>query len=304
MRFIYLVLGAFFMQSVGAQSWWDMSPHEIRGKINQRILTTDAPVPSVRSVENLVIHSETRNTPIRIYKPADNGHLPIILFIHGGAWVAGNLETHDNLARYLCFNTNAVVVSVEYLNSPEGKFPLPLEQCYDALVWITEHAREYSMDLSRLAVVGDSSGGNMSAALCLMARDRKGPKIHLQVLINPATDLTCNGTLQRQNDALDILRWQAVQYLSDLSDADNAYVSPLSAPDLGHLPPAVVILAEKDDLRESGQKYAERLISAGIPTLIYTQKDTNHLAGHGARASQQAKESLDVAVKALREAFD
>lgn len=179
--------------------------------------------------------------------------------LFGGAWVAGNLDTHDNLARYLCRETQAVVVSVEYLNSPEGKFPLPLEQCYDALLWIVEHAQEFHAGSTRLAVVGDSAGGNMSTALCLLARDRKGPSIDLQVLINPATDLTGGGSIQRQDDALDSVRWYATQYVMDPHDANSPYVSPMMAKDLTGLPPAVVILAENDDLRKDGQKYADRL---------------------------------------------
>ena len=293
-----------FLLNSRVQSLLDMSPDVVRQLRHKRIFNIEAPMPTVSLVEDRNIQRDSRTTPIRIYTPSNERLKPVILYIHGGGWVAGNLDTHDNLARYLCSNTNAAVISVGYLNSPEGKFPLPLEQCYDALVWITEHADDFSIDPTRIAVVGDSGGGNMAAALCLMARDRKGPKVNLQVLINPSTDLTGEGTLEPQKDVLDTLRWEAAQYLSDPSDANNSYASPLMAPDLSRLPPAVVILAEKDILRESGQKYAERLLSAGVPTLTYCQKDTNHLAGHGARASQQAKESLDVAVKALREAFD
>lgn len=284
-------------------AWWDMTPQEVREKINQRIMSVEAATPEVYSVIDLTINESNRNTPLRIYTPAEGDSFPVILFIHGGAWVAGSLDTHDNLARYLSSETNAIVVSVGYLNAPEGKFPLPLEQCYDALNWIAAHASEISADSTRIAVVGDSAGGNMAAALCLMDRDRSGPQIDLQVLINPAPDLTCNGTILRQNDSLDILRWQACQYLSDPNDANNPYVSPLVAPDLRNLPPAVVILAEQDDLREAGQKYADRLLAAGVPTYVYCQQGANHLAGHGARASSYAQESLDVAVEQIQKTF-
>lgn len=282
-------------------SWWEMSPQEVRERINQRIMGIEASIPEVFSVTDANIKRMDRTTPIRIYTPSQENHLPVILLIHGGAWVAGTLDTHDNLARYLCSEAQALVVSVGYLNSPEGKFPLPLEQCYDALTWITEQGLGYAID--KIAVVGDSAGGNMAAALCLMARDRSGPKIDLQVLINPAPDLTCNGTIQRQNDALDTLRWQAFQYLSDPNDANNPYVSPLVAEDLSNLPQALVILAELDDLREAGQKYADRLHASGVPTQVYCQQGSNHLAGYGAKASPQARESLEVAVAALKQKF-
>lgn len=280
-------------------SWWDMTPLAVREGINQRIMDIEAPVPTVWAVADRAVKGVNWNTPIRIYTPTSGKDFPLILFIHGGAWVAGSLDTHDNLARYLSSQTQSVVISVGYLNPPEGKFPLPLEQCYDALVWAVEHAVEFSADASRLAIVGDSAGGNMAAALCLMARDRQGPKAHLQVLINPAPDLTCDGTLKRQRNGLDTLRWQAVQYLSDPNDANNPYVSPLLAKDLSGLPSAVVVLAEKDNLRKAGQKYGDRLLAAGVPTLIFCQPGVGHLAGHAARASLLARASLDVAVAAL-----
>lgn len=302
----FLTLGAILlMQNVNAStpSWWDMTPETVRERINQRIMSIEAPAPTVASMIDRTVSRDSRNTPIRIYKPNGESNLPMILLIHGGAWVAGNLDTHDHLARYLCSESRAIVISVGYLNAPEGKFPFPLEQCYDALLWSIEHSHELSANVAKLALVGDSAGGNMAAALCLMSKDRAGPKITLQVLINPAPDLTCNGTLSRQNDALDQLRWQALQYLSDPKDANHPYVSPLSASDLSGLPPALVILAEKDDLREAGQKYADRLKAAGIPTGTYCQQGINHLAGDGARASLRAQESLAVGVTALRQAF-
>lgn len=267
-------------------TWWDMTPYEVREKINQRIMAIDAETPPVMSIENRVIEVDSRSTPIRIYRPNDRTDLPVILFIHGGAWVGGTLDTHDNLARYLCNKTESIVVSVGYLNAPEGKFPLPLEQCYDALQWIVSNLKP-----SKIIVVGDSAGGNLAAALCLLARDRSGPRIDLQVLINPATDLT---------DPNEEVRWQAAQYLPHPSDAKKGYASPLLAPNLKGLPPALVILAEHDDLREMGQKYADRLVAADVPTQVYCQKGIGHLAGHGARASLQARESLDVAVTAIK----
>src|SRR3990172_7701675 len=196
-----------------AQSWFDLRPEEIRERINQKILSVEAPTPEVFSVQDMVVQSQERKTPIRLYTPKKGNNLPVVLLIHGGAWVAGTIATHDNLARYLCSETQAVVISVGYLNSPEGKYPLPLEQCYDALNWIAKGDLKGVADPSRMAVVGDSAGGNMAAALCLMARDRSGPKPLLQVLINPALDLSCNGTLERKDDPLDALRYQAVQYL-------------------------------------------------------------------------------------------
>lgn len=245
----------------------DVSPYVVRELRHRRIFHIDAPIPPVGTIETVELQHDTRTTPIRIYTPASSNLFPVILFIHGGGWMAGSLDTHDNLARYLCSNTNARVVSVGYSTSPEGKFPLPLEQCYDALLWIAELGVQ-----SKIAVVGDSAGGNMAAALSLMARDRNGPKITLQVLINPVLDLTCNGTLERQGDALDTLRWEVAHYLSNPDQKNHSYVSPILEQNLSSLPPATVILAENDLLKAQGQHYAERLASASIPTFIYCQK--------------------------------
>lgn len=300
----YVFLYAMLTQNIIAQSFWDMEPNQVRDLINKRVLATEAERPEVEKVKDITINYGKRTTPLRIYVPNESKDLPIILLIHGGAWVAGNLDTHDNLARYLCRGVQALVVSVGYQNSPEGKFPLPLEQCYDALLWISEHAHSYHGDASRLAVVGDSAGGNMAAALCLLARDRKGPTIDLQVLINPAIDLTGGGTIQRQgDDDADLVRWYATQYVADPKDVNNPYVSPIMAKDLTKLPSAVVILAEKDYLRKAGQKYADRLISAGINTNVYIQWGVGHLRENGARVSKLARESIDIAVAALRGAF-
>ena len=298
-----LVAAGIILSAQAHPSFWDMTPEEVRMGINQRIMAIDATAQAVGSVENKELKVGDRTTPIRIYSPIQGDDFPVILLIHGGAWVAGNLDTHDNLARYLCSKTPAIVVSVGYLNPPEGKFPLPLEQCYDALTWIDGNRGEISSTHSGLVVAGDSAGGNMAAALCLMARDRSGPSIDLQVLINPAPDLTCNGTLLQQGDALDNLRWQASQYLTDPQDANNSYVSPLKASNLSNLPPALILVAEQDGLRVAGEQFGARLQSAGVAAQIYCQKGIPHLAGDGARASAKAEESLNVAIDTIQNVF-
>lgn len=289
--------------NISAESFWDMKPEEVRKLFNDKAFAIKAERPEVRDVKNITINQNGRATPLRIYIPNDQKNLPIILFIHGGAWVGGNLDTHDNLARYLSKGVQAVVVSVGFENAPEGKFPLPLEQSYDALLWIVQHAPEFQADNTRLAIVGDSAGGNIAAGLCLLVRDRKGPKIDLQVLINPVVDLTLGGTLQRQGDEQDNERWYATQYVQNPQDVMNPYVSPVLAKDLTNLPPTLIILAEKDGFRKDDQRYADRLREAGIPTNTYIQWGVGHLAGNGARASLLARESLDVAVAALKGAF-
>ena len=182
----------------------------------------------------------------------------------------------------------------------EAKFPVPLDECYEALLWIQKSAKKQHFDLSRLALVGDSAGGNMAASLCLFSRDHNGPKISLQVLINPSPDLRGKGTLLPRGDSDDNLRWFAAQYVANSQDAENPYVSPIVSKDFKHLPPAVIILAEQDEQLEDGKKYAQRLQEANIKTQVYIQKGIGHLAAKGARAATSANPSLEVAVEALR----
>lgn len=290
-------------EKVFAEHFWEMGPEKVRKMFNDKFLAIKAETPQVLKVENITITKDDRTTPLRIYTPNEKTNLPIILYIHGGAWVAGSLDTHDNLARYLSKGAQALVVSVGYQNAPEGKFPTPLEQCYDALLWIVEHAQQFNSNPSCLAVAGDSAGGGMAAALSLMARDRNGPTIDLQVLINPVVNNTWGGTLQLQGDEFDHERWIATQYVKNPEDTKNPYVSPIFAKDLSNLPPAVIILGEKDMFRNDAQKYADRLVESGVHANVYIQFGVGHLAGDGARASTLAQESLDVAVAALRGAF-
>lgn len=265
-----------------------MSPEEVREKINDRIMQVEAPVPQVAKV----VDKKVGETPIRLYMP-NKANAPLILLIHGGAWVAGSIDTHDNLARYLCSNTESVVLSVGYTVAPERKFPFQLEQCYEALLWAVAHAKELSCDPHRIAIVGDSAGGNMAASICLMARERKGPKLLVQVLINPAPDLSA--------EIDDFFEWQKNQYLVNRAEVTNPYASPSLAENLKDLPPAYIIVAEKDLLKPSAEAFAKRLLEAGNQTVVFCQPDTDHLAGNAARASTHALPSLEAATLYLNQ---
>lgn len=299
-KYLFLVFVMFTAQS-SASSPSEKIAHQIREAIYQKILAIEADVPNVKKVDNICIKSGFRNLPLRIYTPDSDDLLPMILMVHGGAWIGGGLETHDNMARYFCKEAKALVISVDYLNAPEGRFPLQLNECYDALHWIVENAQSLHADPQRLAVIGDSAGGNITAALCLLARDSNGPKISLQVLINPSTDLT--GNLPQNEEFAAKMRFIVSQYVTHQDDVKNPYVSPIMAEDLSNLPSTLIILAENDELRNEGQIYADLLKSAGTKTNVYTQWGVGHLAGDGARASKRAQESLDIVVGALRGAF-
>jgi acetyl esterase len=299
MKYSALVLIAIVhCLSLQAEGIWEMRPEEVRKVIDERVMAIDAVKQEVYSVEDAWIGADAQKLRVRIYRPSAKNDLPVALMIHGGAWLAGSIETHDNMARYLAVKSGVIIVSVGYTLSPEAKFPLPLEQCYEALGWTVETLRP-----TQLALVGDSAGGALAAALSRLARDRKGPKIDLQLLINPSTDLSCNGTLTPQGDALDSMRYFVTQYIQKPEDVYSPYVSPLLADEQDSLPRTLIIVAELDRQRQEGELYAERLRRAGVKTNLYIQWGIGHLAGNAARAAKVAEPTLDVAACELRTLF-
>ncbi|HEY0107805.1 MAG TPA: alpha/beta hydrolase [Rhizomicrobium sp.] len=212
--------------------------------------------------------------PLKLYimKPEHVSGTPgVILFIHGGVWIVGNFENHKRLVRDLVVGSGQIAVFVEYTSLPAARFPVQLDQCYAALEWIKVHAHDFGADGSRIAVAGNSVGGNMSAALALMAKDRHGPKISYQVLMIPATDASVDtgsyhefGTGRFLARAFMKYGWDL--YAPDAKMRDNPYVSPLRASpeELKGLPPALVITSENDPLRDEGEAYARKMKNAGI----------------------------------------
>ena len=253
---------------------------EITDAAEARAILADQPAPPVAPaevgrVEDRTVPGADGEIPARIYWPAGsetaNGTpLPLIVFFHGGGFVLCDLDTHDAFCRNLTNMAEAVVVSVDYRLAPETPYPGGVEDAYAATVWAYEHAAELGADPQRLAVAGDSSGGNFAAVVALMARDRGGPPIIFQLLVYPVTDQDFDTASYRENGADYFttethMRWYCEQYGGD---ADDPYVSPLRAPDLSGLPPARVITAEFDPLRDEGEAYAKRLNEAGVDASV------------------------------------
>ncbi|EEF56998.1 alpha/beta hydrolase [Pedosphaera parvula] len=195
----------------------------------------------------------------------------VLLFIHGGVWIVGNFQNHQRLLRDLVVGSGQVGVFVEYTPLPKAKFPTQVEECYAALKWVAAHAGEFGADGSRIAIAGNSVGGNMTAAMTLMAKDRKGPKIACQVLLIPATDASVDTDSYHEFATGRFLPRAFMKYGWDLYAPDeetrnNPYVSPLRAgnEELQGLPPALVITAENDPLRDEGEAYARKLKEAGV----------------------------------------
>jgi acetyl esterase/lipase len=217
----------------------------------------------------------------RLYWPSQAHRLPVVLYFHGGGWVLGDLEHSDALCRALCISTGAVVVNVDYRLAPEHKYPVAAEDCYAALGWVVREARCLDIDPARLAVAGASAGGNLAAAVTLMSRDRAGPPLRAQLLVYPCLDDVCDAPSYREFAegfivSTEDMRWYWRQYLRRAADAAEPYACPLLAADLSRLPPALVITAECDPIRDDGEAYAERLRAAGVAVSASRYPGTLH----------------------------
>jgi len=211
--------------------------------------------------------------PVRIYSPEGSGPFPLLMFFHGGGFVLCSLETHDELCRALCRDSEALVVSVDYRLAPEARYPAAADDCYAALAWCAQHAAEIGADASRIALAGDSAGGNLAAVTALRARDLGGPALRHQTLIYPATSCAFDTDSYRDNAegyflTADALRWFWSHYLGDPAQAEEPYACPDKAPDLRGLPPATVITAEYDPLRDEAEVYARKLRDAGVAVTL------------------------------------
>jgi acetyl esterase len=236
-------------------------------------------------VEDKVLPIEpTGEVSVRVYRPKGaKGPLPVVMYFHGGGWVLGSKHTHDRLLRDLVNGTHAAFVFVSYTPSPEAQFPVPIEQAYAATKYIAEHGEDFDLDTSRLAMAGDSVGGNMVAVVTQLAKERKGPTIRYQVLFYPVTD----SSLSQESYAefangpwltRAAMEWFWDAYAPNKEDRRKTTAAPLSATrkQLQGLPPALVIVDENDVLRDEGEAYARRLMEAGVDVTAVRFLATHH----------------------------
>ena len=260
------------MAASGSPSLASGSPEQARAGFRAMTIGMRTPesLAPVGSIEDGTVPGPAGDVPVRTYRPSTSGPHPTVVFFHGGGFVIGDLDTHDDHARLLCDRVGAVVVSVDYRLAPETPFPGGYDDCLAVYRWTVEHAADLGGDVSRIAVAGDSAGGNLAAAVALAARDAGSP-LRAQLLLYPAVDFVpgddhpsrvenASGYLLTAED----MRWFGDHYLSDVAHAEDPRASVLKAPDLAGLAPAVVATAEYDPLRDEGEAYATALEAAGV----------------------------------------
>jgi acetyl esterase/lipase len=267
--------------------------------------TRDLPLAKV---ENRTIPGPAGQIPVRVYTPNGTGPLPLLVFFHGGGWVIGDLDTHDGTCRELAHGAGCVVMSVDYRLAPEHKFPAGPEDCYAATAWAAAHASELGVDPAKIAVGGDSAGGNLTCVVALMARDKGSPTLCFQLPIYPATSHALDMPSYVENATgylleTDAMVWFWGHYLASEADGENPYASPLRAKDLKGLPPAFVITAEFDPLRDEGELYAKRLQEAGVPTTLKRYDGMIHGFFGMSGIMDQAKTAIAESCAALKKAF-
>jgi acetyl esterase len=290
---------------------WDMPIDEVRaGEMLFASIGAGDPV-DIAAVEDRVVPGPHGDIPVRVYTPSNNDDASppaAVVYLHGGGWVFMSIETHDTICRRLAAASGSVVVSVQYRLAPEHPFPVPLDDCYAATTWVADHAAELGTEPGLLAVMGDSAGGNLAAAVTLAARERAGPRIAAQVLMYPALDpardtasYTENGTGYLLDEPS--MQWFWQQYLQSDDHEKDPLAAPGRADDLRGLPTATVITAEFDPLRDEGENYAARLAEAGVAARSHRVPGMLHGFLGMPAMFPEADDAMSIATRALREAF-
>jgi acetyl esterase len=295
------------MAALNAPPLYTLTPEFIRQATRMQRAMLGEPEP-VANVETRVIPGPAGDIPIRIYTPSGNGPFPVLVFFHGGGWVICDLDTHDDICRSLTNQAACIVVSVDYRLAPEHKFPAAPEDCYAATCWVAGNAAQLNGDPSRIAAGGDSAGGNLAAVISQMARDQGGPSLVFQLLIYPATDFKATTPSSEENargyflEKQDMI-WFMNHYLNGEEDKLNPLASPLKASDLSGLPPALIITAQYDPLRDEGELYGQQLKAAGVPVTMSRYNGMIHGFLSMAAVLDQGKQAIAECASALRAAF-
>lgn len=293
--------GAFFLRAE--------TPEQARAKLQALFESDTTPLPEIYRTEDRRIPGPAGEIPIRIYTPAAQPSLGILVYIHGGGWVLGDLDGYDRTCRKLANAAGCLVIALQYRLAPEHKFPAGVEDCYAAVKWVADNAESLGGHVDRVAVGGDSAGGNLSAAVAMMARDRGGPAIRFQLLVYPVTDAALDTPSQKEFafDGFVLSRtdmeWFWNHYLDSPADKHNPYASPLRAKNFANLPTALIITASHDPLRDEGERFGQKLMSAGNKVTCTRYDGVIHAFFSFSDALDQGKKAVAQATEALRQAF-
>jgi acetyl esterase len=267
----------------GLPPYYTVSAEEARRLYKETRAALSPPVPEVEAVRDLGASGPAGPIPLRLYRglgTATGAALPLLVYFHGGGWTIGDLNTHDIVCRTLANKAHCAVAAVDYRMGPEHKFPAAVDDCVAATRWLAEHGPALGVDAARVAVGGDSAGGNLAAVVAITLRDADGPSLVFQALAYPATDQRMEtashikfgeGYLLTRNNML----WFRDNYLSP-GDYDDWRASPIRAADLARLPPAHIITAGYDPLLDEGRAYSDRLVAAGVPVLYECFEGMTH----------------------------
>jgi acetyl esterase len=278
------VTQVFVDSLAGAPPLYTLSPHAARDVLAGLQKSVKVTLAPARSEDRALNVGPKGRTNIRVYRPVKfNGQLPVVIYTHGGGWVLGDRETHDRLVRELTVGTNAVFVFVDYDRSPESRYPDAVEESYAVLKYVTEHPDEFGVDASRVAIAGDSVGGNMTAVIALFAKGRNGPEIKAQLLFYPVTDASMSTASYEQFAegpwlTKKAMEWFWDQYLPDVSKRADIHVSPINATSeqLKGLPQTLLFVDENDVLRDEGEAYGRKLAAAGVSVTSVRYNGTIH----------------------------
>jgi acetyl esterase len=275
---------AFVDSLEGAKPLYMMAPEAARAVLTDAQRSVEVPLLDVAIQDRVLEVGPEGLTDIRVVRPAGaTGVLPAVIYIHGGGWVLGDKETHDRLVREFAVGSHAVIVFVDYDRSPESRYPTAIEQSYAVAKYVSEHADEFGVDASRLAVAGDSVGGNMAAVVALMAKERKGPRFLAQLLFYPVTDASMSSASYSEFAegpwlTKKAMAWFWDQYLPDVPQRSGIHASPLNASldTLRGLPQTLLIVDENDVLRDEGEAYGRKLAEAGVRVMSLRCNGTIH----------------------------
>lgn len=287
---------------------WEVPPPQGREMYRMMASTLEPPGLSIGKIDNIAMPGPAGDIKLRVYTPVGGGAvLPGLIYFHGGGWVIGDLDTHDALCRTLANETGARVIAVDYRLAPEHKFPAAADDCYAAVRWVETNATELGLDPNRIAVAGDSAGGNLAAVVSLMAKQKGGPRIVYQLLIYPVTQFKAEtGSMNSFAEGYFLekktMQWFFDQYAPG-ADPNDWRLAPLAAADLSGLPRAYVVTAGFDPLRDEGRAYADKLNRAGVAAVYVDYPGMVHGFFNMQGVIPTARTAIADAAKALRQAF-